>query len=249
MIQPGIGFDSWRQISQRRINIPCRSLQCTHLQCFDAPSWLALPQNACPVCDTAISIEDLVVDMYFDDILKHTQGEVEEVFLEVDGTWRIIGGEFDPSGWLAPAITRNNYPRTNPWSSARYSDQGNNAGCGATPPGIDPNLDEEIGIALPPISAGHNQGRQAIYELLAYEHDNEGSGHTQPVIDQGNNERLGAGLPAVDDGYFNQGDGTAPPRRRLSQLSIDERQNEVNMRTSDQADTQAHQSTCIDSKR
>ncbi|KAL2862974.1 PINIT domain-containing protein [Aspergillus lucknowensis] len=78
-------------LSTRRIEVPCRSVLCTHNQCFDASSFLQLQEQAptwtCPVCTKATSYESLNVDQYVDDILHSTPFDVEQVIIEPDGTW------------------------------------------------------------------------------------------------------------------------------------------------------------------
>ncbi|KAL2786036.1 PINIT domain-containing protein [Aspergillus keveii] len=78
-------------LSTRRIEVPCRSVICTHNQCFDASSFLQLQEQAptwtCPVCAKATSYESLNVDQYVDDILRSTPSDVEQVIIEPDGTW------------------------------------------------------------------------------------------------------------------------------------------------------------------
>ncbi|KAL4747651.1 hypothetical protein BDW72DRAFT_182153 [Aspergillus terricola var. indicus] len=78
-------------LSTRRIEVPCRSVLCTHNQCFDASSFLQLQEQAptwsCPVCAKATSYESLNVDQYVDGILRSTPLDVEQVIIEPDGQW------------------------------------------------------------------------------------------------------------------------------------------------------------------
>ncbi|KAE8377917.1 transport protein particle component-domain-containing protein [Aspergillus bertholletiae] len=78
-------------LSTLRIAVPCRSVICTHNQCFDAYSFLQLQEQAptwsCPVCSKATSFESLQIDQYVDDILRSTSPDVEQVFMEPDGRW------------------------------------------------------------------------------------------------------------------------------------------------------------------
>lgn len=84
-------------LSTRRIEVPCRSVLCTHNQCFDASSFLQLQEQAptwtCPVCVKATSYESLNVDQYVDDILHSTPLDVEQVIIEPDGQWSNPGEE------------------------------------------------------------------------------------------------------------------------------------------------------------
>ncbi|EIT80401.1 Zn-finger transcription factor [Aspergillus flavus] len=78
-------------LSTLRIAVPCRSVICTHNQCFDAYSFLQLQEQAptwsCPVCSKATSFESLQIDQYVDDILRSTSTDVEQVVVEPDGRW------------------------------------------------------------------------------------------------------------------------------------------------------------------
>ena len=53
-------------LSYMRLVTPCRSLSCTHIQCFDATSYLQLqeqgPQWVCPICNKSAPFEQLAVD-------------------------------------------------------------------------------------------------------------------------------------------------------------------------------------------
>ena len=55
-------------VSWSRLSLPCRGMACTHLQCFDASSYLRLqqqgPQWLCPICDKSVPFDQLAVDEY-----------------------------------------------------------------------------------------------------------------------------------------------------------------------------------------
>ncbi|CAM0141614.1 E3 SUMO-protein ligase pli1 [Umbelopsis sp. WA50703] len=77
-----------------RINLPCRSRLCNHIQCFDVYTFFHMneqtPTWTCPVCTNVInSWEDLVIDGYFSDILQNTPQDQEAVVVEEDGVWRL----------------------------------------------------------------------------------------------------------------------------------------------------------------
>ncbi|KAF9211724.1 SUMO ligase siz1 [Podila verticillata] len=78
----------------QRINIPCRSSYCHHLQCFDGITFFELneqtPTWTCPVCSRVMhSWEEIVVDGYFKDILNSTPKSLESVTVQADGAWEI----------------------------------------------------------------------------------------------------------------------------------------------------------------
>ncbi|PCH33703.1 hypothetical protein WOLCODRAFT_135275 [Wolfiporia cocos MD-104 SS10] len=92
-------------LSYMRIATPCRSAHCVHPQCFDAYSWFSLMEQTttwlCPVCEKVLSVEDLIVDGYFDDILKNTSEDVEDIIVEADGQWHSEDNKFASAEWKA----------------------------------------------------------------------------------------------------------------------------------------------------
>ncbi|KAK1149955.1 E3 SUMO-protein ligase pli1, partial [Aspergillus melleus] len=97
-------------LSTLRIEVPCRSLKCTHNQCFDASSFLQLQEQAptwsCPVCSKATSFESLQIDQYVDDILHSTSRDIEQIVIEPDGTW---SGPKDEENGTAGGVTPASY--------------------------------------------------------------------------------------------------------------------------------------------
>ena len=65
---------------------------CSHIQCFDATSYLQLqeqgPQWICPICSKSAPFEHLAVDEYVRDILENTLESQDQVTIEPDGEWR-----------------------------------------------------------------------------------------------------------------------------------------------------------------
>ncbi|KAL1951848.1 hypothetical protein VTO73DRAFT_997 [Trametes versicolor] len=92
-------------LSYMRIVIPCRSSSCVHPQCFDAFSWFSVMEQTttwmCPVCEKVLKTEDLIIDGYFDDILKHTPESVEDVIVEADGQWHTEDNKHGSAQWTA----------------------------------------------------------------------------------------------------------------------------------------------------
>lgn len=78
-------------VSMMRINIPCRSIVCTHIQCFDAEGFLQLQEQAptwqCPICHKSVSYESLAVDQYSQEILRTVPKDTDQVTIEPDGKW------------------------------------------------------------------------------------------------------------------------------------------------------------------
>ncbi|KAI8976978.1 PINIT domain-containing protein [Pilobolus umbonatus] len=78
-----------------RINIPCRSVACHHLQCYDATAFLLMneqtPTWACPVCNRRIEKwQDLILDEYFLMMLQNTPAHIEHVRVQPNGNMVII---------------------------------------------------------------------------------------------------------------------------------------------------------------
>ncbi|KAI0778270.1 PINIT domain-containing protein [Trametes elegans] len=104
-------------LSYMRIVTPCRSAACVHPQCFDAMSWFSVMEQTttwmCPVCEKVLNVEDLIIDGYFDDILKNTSDEVEDVIVEADGQWHTEDNKHGSAEWLAahpPAVPAKKLP-------------------------------------------------------------------------------------------------------------------------------------------
>ncbi|KAK0703233.1 PINIT domain-containing protein [Lasiosphaeria miniovina] len=80
-------------LSYMRLNLPCRALSCSHIQCFDATSYLQLqeqgPQWICPICNNPAPFDQLAVDEYIREILAKTPKTVEQVTIELDGKWSV----------------------------------------------------------------------------------------------------------------------------------------------------------------
>lgn len=49
-----------------RMSIPCRSAMCSHLQCFDARTFIQMnekkPTWTCPICDRPAEFKTLIID-------------------------------------------------------------------------------------------------------------------------------------------------------------------------------------------
>ncbi|KAK0375040.1 MIZ/SP-RING zinc finger, partial [Colletotrichum limetticola] len=84
-------------LSYMRLDVPCRSVNCSHIQCFDATSYLQLqeqgPQWLCPICNKPAPYAQLAVDEYVRDILANTSKSLDQVTIEPDGQWRVNTGQ------------------------------------------------------------------------------------------------------------------------------------------------------------
>ncbi|KAJ2885727.1 hypothetical protein H4R27_001168 [Coemansia aciculifera] len=76
-----------------RISTPTRSAFCQHPQCFDCEIFMQLTRKftvwKCPVCSIVIkSWRELIVDGYFESILKGTSAADDQVYIEPNGEWK-----------------------------------------------------------------------------------------------------------------------------------------------------------------
>ncbi|KNZ78554.1 E3 SUMO-protein ligase pli1 [Termitomyces sp. J132] len=78
------------------------SLKCP---CFDATSWFSVMEQTttwlCPVCERVLNSKELIVDGYFDEILKQTPDDVEDVIVEADGEWHTYDQKYASAAWKA----------------------------------------------------------------------------------------------------------------------------------------------------
>ncbi|KAG5437596.1 hypothetical protein PCANB_000633 [Pneumocystis canis] len=112
-------------ISYTRIELPCRSIYCNHVQCFDASSFLTLneqtPTWQCPICNKPIyTLDDLAIDNYTLDILNSVSPSIESVTINLDGSWSTvksdIGNESFDLGDHTKTPTKNAEIDTNTYS-------------------------------------------------------------------------------------------------------------------------------------
>ncbi|CAO1625726.1 unnamed protein product [Sympodiomycopsis kandeliae] len=108
-------------LSYTRIQAPCRSIHCSHAQCFDAIFFFMSNEQSptwnCPHCNKTIQPDDLFIDGYFEDIVKRVPDDEDAVDFEQDGSWRTKDGKIQSSSdGVAPASTSN--LAANPSSSA-----------------------------------------------------------------------------------------------------------------------------------
>ena len=78
------------------MSMPCRPTTCDHLQCFDASLFLMMnekkPTWTCPVCDSPARYDDLMIDGYFEEVIKSPllPDEENEIILNQDGSWNPV---------------------------------------------------------------------------------------------------------------------------------------------------------------
>ena len=75
------------------MQLPARSSQCTHLQCFDAANYIMMNERKgkwnCPVCNNPAPFESLMLDGYFAEMLNSPRLPVDdhEIVLHEDASW------------------------------------------------------------------------------------------------------------------------------------------------------------------
>ncbi|KAJ3563440.1 hypothetical protein NP233_g8938 [Leucocoprinus birnbaumii] len=92
-------------LSFMRVVTPCRSSKCVHSQCFDASSWYYMMEQTttwlCPVCEKQLDHRELIIDGYFDGILKALPESIEDVIVEADGEWHTHDNKYGSATWKA----------------------------------------------------------------------------------------------------------------------------------------------------
>ena len=83
-------------LSKSVIEIPVRSSDCTHMNCFDGYSFLSMnrtnPKFVCPICEKKISFSSLRVDSYIQDIINSAKSnyETDSVHFNKDGSYFFV---------------------------------------------------------------------------------------------------------------------------------------------------------------
>ncbi|XP_013385044.1 E3 SUMO-protein ligase PIAS2 isoform X3 [Lingula anatina] len=101
-------------LGKMRMQIPCRASTCTHLQCFDAYTFLQMnekkPTWICPVCDKPTSFEKLIIDGLFTEIFRQCPNDNEIVFNE-DCSWIPVRKQNDAQVLSSP-VSKAREPAT-----------------------------------------------------------------------------------------------------------------------------------------
>mgnify|MGYP003365605771 CR=1 FL=1 len=78
-------------ISYTKMRYPARSIDCKHLQCFDALWYLhsqqQVPTWSCPICSKKAPYENLRISEYVETIVQKTNDDIEQVQINRDGSW------------------------------------------------------------------------------------------------------------------------------------------------------------------
>ncbi|CAN7977628.1 unnamed protein product, partial [Ixodes persulcatus] len=80
-------------LKKTRLQVPCRGVDCCHVQCFDALAYLEVNESTlrpfwrCPVCDQSVKVKELRIDLFtleMLDALPETSGLVQ---ISAEGKW------------------------------------------------------------------------------------------------------------------------------------------------------------------
>lgn len=78
-------------ISYCRMKYPAKSIHCQHLQCFDAMWYIQsqqqIPTWQCPVCQKHVSIKDLAICEFVEEIIEQCGEDIEQIEFSSDGSW------------------------------------------------------------------------------------------------------------------------------------------------------------------
>nr|CAD7197362.1 unnamed protein product [Timema douglasi] len=103
-------------LGKMRMVTPCRASTCYHLQCFDANTFLMMnerkPTWVCPVCDKPAPFDSLMIDGYFQDVLRSSRlaPDSTEIQLHQDGLWSTLTLKEDKTEILALTTNKPNQP-------------------------------------------------------------------------------------------------------------------------------------------
>jgi hypothetical protein len=80
-------------LSKQRMVVPCRPSSCSHLQCFDASTFLQMNEKkttwTCPVCNKPAEYSSLVIDGLFTEILAAAVG-CHDIQFTASGQWTTV---------------------------------------------------------------------------------------------------------------------------------------------------------------
>lgn len=99
-VDPDLATTSYRvslvcPLGKMRMKVPAKSINCDHLQCFDASIFILMnekkPTWMCPTCNKACLYDDIQIESYFLDIVSSPTlpDSCKEIEILADGTWRV----------------------------------------------------------------------------------------------------------------------------------------------------------------
>lgn len=115
-VDPDLATTSYRfslvcPLGKMKMKIPAKSVNCDHLQCFDASIFILMnekkPTWMCPTCNKSCLYDDIQIESYFLDIVSNpTLADCcKEIEILADGTWRVYVESKEPENTeCAPII-------------------------------------------------------------------------------------------------------------------------------------------------
>lgn len=99
-VDPDLATTSYRvslvcPLGKMRMNMPAKSINCDHLQCFDASTFILMnekkPTWMCPTCNKSCLYDDIQIENYFLEIVSSPtlSDSCKEIELLADGSWRV----------------------------------------------------------------------------------------------------------------------------------------------------------------
>lgn len=120
-VDPDLATTSYRvsllcPLGKIRMKLPVKSINCDHLQCFDASTFILMNENKpkwlCPTCNKSCLYDDILIESYFLDIVSNPNLPDSCIEIEIlpDGSWRV----YEPNNEL---IDMSSTFKTNPMKS------------------------------------------------------------------------------------------------------------------------------------
>lgn len=99
-VDPDLATTSYRfslvcPLGKMRMTIPAKSVNCDHLQCFDASLFILMnekkPTWMCPTCNKSCFYDDIQIQSYFLDVVSSPSlpDTCKEIEILADGSWKV----------------------------------------------------------------------------------------------------------------------------------------------------------------
>ncbi|XP_050419044.1 E3 SUMO-protein ligase PIAS2 [Patella vulgata] len=112
-------------LGKMRLQIPCRASTCTHLQCYDAKTFLMMNEQKstwiCPVCDKTAFFDQLIIDGYFLEIICASP-ECSEIEFHPDGNWSPLEQPIETHVISSPVVKVTTKPKPSSTSTIEVTD-------------------------------------------------------------------------------------------------------------------------------
>lgn len=109
-------------LSKLRMKLPTKSINCDHLQCFDASGFISMnekkPTWICPICNKPCTYYDLEIQTYFLEIVNSPflPENCQQIEILPDGSWK-MAEEIDEFGNINPnRVKKQSQPNCSKYS-------------------------------------------------------------------------------------------------------------------------------------